>query len=167
MAVIDWVIVAILAISSLISLKRGFVKEALSLASWILAFLVARLLSGNLATLLEGSIDTNSLRWIVSFAILFAGTLVICAMINHLLVEVVRMTGLGGTDRVFGMVFGFVRGLIILVAAVYGLQFTLVPQDTWWQDSMLIPHLESVADWARKTLPGAKDQVMSFSFLNQ
>jgi len=167
MAVIDWVILAVLAISSLISLKRGFVKEALSLASWIIAFLVARLFSGNLATLLEGSIDTNSLRWIVSFAILFAGTLVIGAMINHLLVEVVRLTGLGGTDRIFGMVFGFVRGLLILVAAVYGLQFTMVPQDAWWQDSTFIPHLESVADWARKTLPGAKDQVMSLSFLNQ
>lgn len=163
MAVIDWVIVAVLAISSLISLKRGFVKEALSLVSWVLAFLVARFFSGNLATLLEGSIDTNSLRWIVSFAILFAGTLVIGAMINHLVVEVVRLTGLGGTDRIFGMVFGFVRGLVILVAVVYGLQFTMVPQDVWWKDSSMIPHLESVADWARKTLPGAKDQVMSLT----
>ncbi|WP_419810445.1 CvpA family protein [Bacterioplanoides sp.] len=164
MAVIDWVILAVLIISSLISLKRGFVKEALSLASWVIAFVVARLFSGNLATLLEGSIDTNSLRWIVSFAILFAGTLVIGAMINHLLGEVVRLTGLGGTDRIFGMVFGFVRGLVILVAAVYGLQYTLVPDDVWWKESTLIPHLESVADWARKTLPGATDRLMSFSF---
>lgn len=163
MAVIDWVILAVLVISSLISLKRGFVKEALSLASWVIAFVVARLFSGNLATLLEGSIDTNSLRWIVSFAILFAGTLVIGAMINHLLGEIVRLTGLGGTDRIFGMVFGFIRGLVILVAAVYGLQYTLVPDDTWWQESTLIPHLESVADWARKTLPGATDRLMSFS----
>lgn len=164
MAVIDWVILAVLIISSLISLKRGFVKEALSLASWVIAFVVARLFSGNLATLLEGSIDTNSLRWIVSFAILFAGTLVIGAMINHLLGEVVRLTGLGGTDRIFGMVFGFIRGLVILVAAVYGLQYTLVPDDAWWKESTLIPHLESVADWARKTLPGATDRLMSFSF---
>ncbi|MCT7359862.1 MAG: colicin V production CvpA [Thalassobium sp.] len=163
MAVIDWVILAVLAVSSLISLKRGFVKEALSLASWIAAFIIARLFSGNLATLLAGVVETNSVRWILAFVILFAGTVTIGAMINHLLVEMVRMTGLGGTDRVFGMVFGLIRGLVVLVAIVYGLQFTLVPQDAWWQDSVFIPHLTTLADWARKTLPGAADQVMSLT----
>lgn len=163
MAVIDWVILAILAVSGLISLKRGFVKEALSLASWIAAFIIARLFSGNLATLLTGVVETNSVRWILAFVILFAGTVTIGAMINHLLVEMVRMTGLGGTDRVFGMVFGFIRGLVILVAIVYGLQFTMVPQDAWWKESVFIPHLTTLADWARKTLPGAADQVMSFT----
>ena len=163
MAVIDWVILAVLAVSSLISLKRGFVKEALSLASWIAAFIIARLFSGNLATLLDGVVETNSVRWILAFVILFAGTVTIGAMVNHLLVEMVRMTGLGGTDRVFGMVFGLIRGLVVLVAIVYGLQFTLVPQDAWWQDSIFIPHLTTLADWARKTLPGAADQVMSLT----
>ncbi|MCB2387507.1 MULTISPECIES: CvpA family protein [Oceanospirillaceae] len=163
MAVIDWVILAVLAVSSLISLKRGFVKEALSLASWIAAFIIARLFSGNLATLLDGVVETNSVRWILAFVILFAGTVTIGAMVNHLLVEMVRMTGLGGTDRVFGMVFGLIRGLVVLVAIVYGLQFTLVPQDAWWQDSTFIPHLTTLADWARKTLPGAADQVMSLT----
>jgi len=163
MAVIDWVILAVLAVSSLISLKRGFVKEALSLASWIAAFIIARLFSGNLATLLAGVVETNSVRWILAFVILFAGTVTIGAMVNHLLVEMVRMTGLGGTDRVFGMVFGLIRGLVVLVAIVYGLQFTLVPQDAWWQDSTFIPHLTTLADWARKTLPGAADQVMSLT----
>ncbi len=163
MAVIDWVILAVLAVSSLISLKRGFVKEALSLASWIAAFIIARLFSGNLATLLAGVVETNSVRWILAFVILFAGTVTIGAMVNHLLVEMVRMTGLGGTDRVFGMVFGLIRGLVVLVAIVYGLQFTLVPQDVWWQDSIFIPHLTTLADWARKTLPGAADQVMSLT----
>ena len=163
MAVIDWVILAVLAVSGLISLKRGFVKEALSLVSWIAAFIIARLFSGNLATLLDGMVETNSLRWIIAFVILFAGTVAIGAMVNHLVVEMVRMTGLGGTDRVFGMVFGLFRGVIILVAVIYGLQFTMVPQDAWWKESMFIPHLESVADWARKTLPGAADQVMSLT----
>ena len=75
MAVIDWVILAVVVVSALISLKRGFVKEALSLASWVAAFLVARFFSANLATLLVGQIETNSLRWIVAFVILFAGAL--------------------------------------------------------------------------------------------
>ena len=161
MAVIDWVILAVVVVSALISLKRGFVKEALSLASWFAAFLVARFFSANLATLLVGQIETNSLRWIVAFVILFAGTLVVCALLNYLLSEVVRMTGLSGTDRVFGMVFGLARGLLILVAIVFLAQFTPVAQDQWWQDSLFIPHLETVADWARKTLPSTVTQVMT------
>ncbi|MDO6805115.1 CvpA family protein, partial [Wenyingzhuangia sp. 1_MG-2023] len=106
MAVVDWVILAVLGISSLISLKRGFVREALSLAVWIGAFVVARMFSGNLATLLTDYIETNSLRWIAAFVVLFLGTLAIGAMVNHLIVEVVRLTGLSGTDRILGMVFG-------------------------------------------------------------
>ncbi|WP_233243631.1 CvpA family protein [Bacterioplanes sanyensis] len=155
--------ITVVVVSSLISLKRGFVREALSLASWIIAFIVARLFSGNLATLLEGQIDTESLRWMVAFLILFAGTIIVGALLNHLIAELVRVTGLSGTDRVFGMVFGAVRGLLILVVAVYGLQYTLVPDDTWYQQSVFIPQLESVADWARKTLPAATDRLEWFS----
>lgn len=155
MAIIDWVLLAILLVSSLISLKRGFVKEALSLATWVLAFIVARLFSAHLATLLEGSIETSSIRWVIAFVILFAGTLAIGAMLNHLLVEVVRLTGLGGTDRLFGMVFGFIRGLVVVVALVYAAHFTVIPEDAWWQASIIIPHLEVIAEWAHKTLPGA------------
>jgi len=161
MIIIDWVILAIVGISALISLVRGFVKEALSLASWVIAFFVARIFSGNLATLLENSISTNSVRWLVSFALLFVATLVVCAMVNYLIAQVVRITGLGGLDRVFGMVFGLMRGLMIVVALVYGAQLTMIPQDQWWQDSQIIPYLESIPDWARKTLPGAVNQVLA------
>jgi membrane protein required for colicin V production len=163
MTVIDLVILGIIAVSGLISLMRGFVKEALSLASWVIAFVVARYFSGNLATLLEGQIETNSLRWLIAFAILFVATLVICAMVNYLIAHIVKATGLTGTDRVLGMVFGMVRGLVIVVALVYGAQLTMIPGDTWWQESKVIPHLETVAEWARKTLPSAVDKVMSAS----
>ena len=159
MAVIDWIVIAVVLISSAVGMMKGFVKEALSLTSWIAAFVIARFLSGNLSTLLVDFITTPSVRWIVSFVILFAGTIVVGAMINHLVAEMVRLTGLGSTDKLFGMVFGAVRGIVILVAVVYLLQYTSVPQDPWWQSSSFLPHLELLADWARKTLPST----MSFS----
>lgn len=163
MTSIDWGILAIIAISAALSLRRGFVKEALSLVSWIAAFIIARVFSGNLATLLVDHIETPSVRWFAAFAILFAGTIIIGAMINHLVVEMIRITGLSSTDRLFGMVFGIVRGLLILVAIVYGLQFTTIPEDPWWQESNLIPHLVLLADWVRSVLPSATDHVMSYT----
>src|SRR5690625_5741006 len=80
----DWVILGILLVSSLISIKRGFVKEALSLATWLVAFIVAMLFSDRLALLLINLIETPSIREMVAFAVLFASTLVVCAMVNHL-----------------------------------------------------------------------------------
>ena len=163
MAVIDWVIVAILAISALISLKRGFVQEVLSLVTWILAFVVARLFADQLSTLLTGTVETESLRLMIAFAILFIGTIVIGVLISNLISSIVHATGLGGTDRIFGMAFGLLRGLVILVALVFGLQLTVVPNDEWWQSSLLIPYLSSLADWAQHVLPGAAMEMMSLT----
>lgn len=163
MSVIDWVIVAVLVVSSLISLKRGFVKEALSLASWIIAFVIARAFSGNLAGMLSGSIDTDSLRWILAFVILFAATLIVGAMLNHLLSHIIKATGLSGTDRVFGMFFGLIRGVVIMVIVVYGLQYTLLSKDKWWQTSMLIPYFETMANAARDILPEANSKLQQLS----
>jgi membrane protein required for colicin V production len=146
----DWAILVILAISSLISLKRGFVKEALSLVIWVLAFVIAMLFSGGLATLLSELITTPSVREMVAFGLLFAATLVVGAMVNYLIGELVRMTGLSGTDRMFGMVFGVARGLIVVMALVVLLP-SIVPvdRDGWWQESALIPHFLSFEGWAR------------------
>ena len=115
--------------------------------------------SGHLAPLLEGQIETHSFRWAIAFVVLFVATLVVLSMLNHLLSYIVRATGLTGTDRALGMVFGAVRGLVIIVALVFMAQFTPVTGDVWWQESVLIPHLETIADWARKALPEAASEV--------
>lgn len=163
MAVIDWAIILVVVASALISLMRGFVKEGFSLATWILAFIIAPVFSANLATLLEGSIETELVRWGIAFAILFLGTLVIGTLLSHLLVRFIRVTGLSGLDRVLGMFFGVTRGLIILVVLVFLLQLTPAPKDHWWQESVLIPYLVTLADWMGKTLPNLAQSITSFS----
>src|SRR5690606_31666685 len=146
----DWTIVGILVLSSLISIKRGFVKEALSLATWILAIVVAVLFGERLATVLAGSIATPSVRDVVAFAILFIATLFVGAMVNYLIGELVRMTGLSGTDRTLGMVFGLARGFIIVMALLIFLPGLIsVAEDLWWKESRLIPHFLSMETWAR------------------
>jgi len=146
----DWVILAILVVSSLISIKRGFVKEALSLANWVLAFFVAVAFRDVLSSLLSSYIATPSLRDMVSFAALFAATLIVGAMVNNLIAEIVRITGLSGTDRTFGMLFGMLRGFVIVMAIVLFLPLLLpVNEDSWWKESLLIPHLLELEGWCR------------------
>ncbi|WP_086931303.1 CvpA family protein [Agarilytica rhodophyticola] len=146
----DWAIIGILTVSSLISLKRGFVKEALSMANWVLAFFVAMTFRDALSSMLESQITTPSVRDMVAFAILFAATLIVGAMVNYLIGEVVRMTGLSGTDRLFGMMFGFIRGFVVVMAILLLVPgMVAIDQDHWWQQSVLIPHLLEFEDWSR------------------
>jgi len=155
---VDWAILAIIAVSSLISLKRGFVKEALSLLTWIIAGAVAWMFGGGISQYLEGYIQTPSARVIAGCAILFVATLLVGAMINFLIGELIRVTGLSGTDRFLGMAFGAARGALLVVVAVGLLSLGPVQQDPWWQEARLLPQFLLVADWAKNLILGLTSQ---------
>ena len=152
MSLVDWIIIALVLLSTVLSIRRGFVKEALSLVTWVLAFIIARLFGAQLSALLVDYIDSASMRLVVAFALLFVATLIVGAMINHLIGEFVRLTGLTGTDRMFGMVFGLARGLLILLAGVSLIRLTPLTGDGWWQESTLIPEVLEVEERTRKLL---------------
>lgn len=151
---IDWAIIAIIAVSALISLARGFVKEALSLLTWVVAGLVAWLFGGALAGHLAPFIETPSIRVIVACSILFIMTLLLGGLINYLIGQLVRVTGLSGTDRFLGMIFGAARGVLLIVVAVGLLSLAPVEGDVWWRQSELIPHFLLVADWSKNMILG-------------
>lgn len=159
MIFIDWTILVILVVSSLISIKRGFTKEAMSLVSWVAALIIARIFSDNLAGLLSGMIANEAYRYTAAFAILFVFTLIVGALVNHLLGEFVRMTGLSGTDRALGVVFGLLRGMVIVVAILaLGRLFAL---DQFWQDSVMVPYFEPVIRWTGDSIHKASDAILS------
>lgn len=146
----DWTIVAVIAVSCLISIWRGFVREALSLLAWVAATFVAIAFHPRLAVVLSTWIEAPSIRTVLAFLILFLATLLVGALLNHLLVSVIRATGLSGFDRLLGMGFGAARGLLLVLALVMFLPM-LVPvnQDGWWHQSQLIPHFELMEGWSR------------------
>lgn len=121
------------------------------MANWVLAFVVAIFFHEQLATLMEGQITTPSLRQMVAFGLLFAATLIVGAMVNYLIGEMVRMTGLAGTDRLFGMIFGLVRGFVVVMAILIFLPgiITTVKSDPWWNNSLFIPHLMEFEGWCK------------------
>ncbi|GAA5523751.1 colicin V production protein [Microbulbifer aestuariivivens] len=154
----DWTILAIVAISTLIGLSRGFVREVLSMLTWVAAFIVATMFRDELAPLLSNLVHTPSLQTIVAFAILFIFTLLAGAGLNMTLSAFVEATGLSGTDRVLGMVFGLMRGAVVVMAILI-LAPALVPvqEDGWWRQSVLIPHFLEFEDHARSLAVVVKD----------
>jgi membrane protein required for colicin V production len=162
-ATIDWIIIALIALSALISLIRGFVKEAMSLVIWMVAFAVAVNFKESAAELLINMIDQPSIRQLAAFGGLFVGTLLLGSMVNFLLGKLVSSTGLSGTDRMLGLVFGVFRGLLIVLALVVILPSALpVDKDPWWQASALIPVFQSFELCGRETAAAIKDLLLGW-----
>ena len=150
----DYIIIVIIAVSTVISLLRGFVRESLALAGWILAVWVSMLYMHQMAIIIGPYLNLPpSILSLVSFSILFILTLIIAALVSNLIGTLVDKTGLSGTDRAIGMLFGIARGIIIVGILILLAGFTLVPQDPWWKESVLIPHFQELAIMMKEYLP--------------
>lgn len=146
----DWTILGIVLVSSLFGLMRGLIKEALSVANWLIALLIAINYRDAMASLLVNQIETPSLRQIAAFSSLFVIALVIGALVNYIIGELVKITGLSATDRVLGMVFGFLRGFVVVMAILLLIPPIIsIDQDKWWTESVLIPDFLAFEGWAR------------------
>ena len=144
---IDYAILAVILFSAVISLIRGFVKEAISLAIWFSAFFIASQFYADLAVYLT-KLDDLMIRNGVAIAILFVSTLIIGGLINYLISQLVQFTGLTGTDRALGLVFGALRGLLIVSALLFFLDtFTPMSSSDWWETSLLIPEFSLIIEW--------------------
>lgn len=149
----DLVIIGILAISIVVSLVRGFVKEVFSILVWLAAIFAAFQVSGPLAEALAPMIELPSARVIVAFAAVFLLVLTVGGLISFLVGRMIEKTGLSPTDRLFGAVFGLARGLVIVVLTVMLMRVTPFVEDPWWNESRLMPTFEVMADRARAWLP--------------
>jgi len=164
MTAIDYIILGAIALSALLSLRKGFTIEALSLASWVAAFVIAKLFSLPLSTLLIDVVSPPSAQQPAAFVILFVLTLVVAALIKVLIKQVVSAVGLSGPDRLLGMVFGAARGIVITIFCISILSsLTEASQDPWWNESLVIPHLLLVEEWTNEMGRLSWEKIMSLS----
>ena len=144
---IDYAIIAVIAFSSLVSLIRGFVREALSLVTWGCAFFVASHYYTYLSVWFTGFED-ELVRNGIAIAVLFIATLIVGAIVNFVIGQLVEKTGLSGTDRVLGVCFGALRGVLIVAAILFFLDsFTGVSKSEDWSKSQLIPQFSFIIRW--------------------
>ncbi|XOV81315.1 MAG: CvpA family protein [Aestuariibacter sp.] len=144
---IDVAIIVIVLLSTAISLLRGFMKEAISLVVWFTAFMIASQFYQDLAVFLTYFSDAM-VRNAAAIAILFVVTLLLGGLINYLIGRLVVFTGLSGTDRVLGAVFGALRGVLVVSAILFGLDaFTPAPGSELWRQSALIPEFSYIIQW--------------------
>ena len=145
MTVVDVIILFVIFLSALFSLMRGFVKEAVSLTTWIMAIWISATFAPKLSVMLQGSIESDAVRLATGFGLLFILTLMFGALVNFIIAQFVKKTGLSGADRIFGIAFGFLRGLLIVVVFVVVGSMTPLPEQEWWKSSTLLEHFENLA----------------------
>jgi len=150
---VDYAIIAILVVSAAISVMRGFLREAISLLGWVLAFWLALTFAGDVSALFEKSVSHPPMRHALAFFIIVVGTLIITAIVMYLVRIVVDKTEITGTDRALGIVFGIARGIVIVAILVLFAGLTALPKDPWWRESVFLPHFQVLAMEIKSILP--------------
>jgi membrane protein required for colicin V production len=92
--------------------------------------------------------------------LVFTVILVLGGLMGWGVSKLIRLSVLSGTDRVFGMAFGFCRGVVLLAVFIIGGEYANFNNDPWWQKSTFIPYGEVVADWIRVMAPRGADMLL-------
>lgn len=154
LTLIDILWLIILAVSVVVSILRGFVREVFSLAAWVVALLVASRFGWPLAGVLEGVIGDPQVRAVTAFVSLFLVTLLVGSLISVGAYKFVHKTGLRPTDRTLGLAFGALRGVVIIGIVALVLRGTPVRDYAAYTDAYLRPAVEPVAGFLHRLLPG-------------
>jgi membrane protein required for colicin V production len=152
---VDWVLLAILGVSALVGLWRGLVFELMSLAGWVVAYFLAHWLSPQIAPHIPVGNAGSALNSSTTFLVTFVAVLIVWALLARLVRMLVRATPLSVVDRLLGMVFGGVRGLMVAL-----LLYTVVGWTPWsksevWVQSQARPWLAMAYGVVSPLLPAS------------
>jgi membrane protein required for colicin V production len=159
---LDYAVLGVLALSTAWGVWRGLVREVISLAGWIAAFLAANLLAEPLADALPQSISNPDLRVLAAFVAVFVVTLTLATLAAIALSKALKAAGLRGLDRTLGGVFGVGRGLLIAVAFALVAGLTSLPQHPTWKQSFCGPILGRTVTQLMPWLPAALAQRLRY-----
>lgn len=144
---LDLTIICILGLSILISFFRGFIRELVSLTSWVLAVILGIRYGNDLgSTLFSTVIRSTSLQHILGFVIVLILVLVVGIIINIALRNLLSRNGFSFTDAILGILFGMTRGLIVVTVLVMLLKTTQVENSNVYKTSQLVPLVQLIID---------------------
>ncbi|WP_020559668.1 CvpA family protein [Thiofilum flexile] len=146
---LDAGIIALILVSTIIGLARGFIREAFSLISWLAAMAFTALYFQQVADLLPFKGLSNVARIGVAAAIIFFCVLLVGAIISYTFKVGFAAIGLGWIDHFLGMAVGLIRGLIIIILLVVLADVAAVTDKPWWKESALVPKFQETAAQAK------------------
>lgn len=156
MALTDWVLLGVMLASMLVGLWRGLVYEVLSLAGWLVAFVMAQWLAVDAAAFLPFLQNAAiQVQYAVGFAAVFIATLFAAGLLSWLVKKLVETVGLRPVDRALGGIFGLARGAVLLLALTVVLQLLGMTSEAWWQNAVGPTWLDTTLKGLKPMLPPA------------
>jgi len=155
---VNWLDVAVVAVvlgSIGWGIWRGLVREVMSLAGWVIAFLAANLFAAPVAEVLPETVKRPEVRMLIGYVLVFLVVLIACTAAAVLLGKIMRAVGLGSLDRTLGGLFGLLRGLVIVVAFALAAGLTAIPRQPFWKESASGAALAGAALAIKPWLPPA------------
>ena len=149
MIAVDYIILAILIISSIMGLVRGLLREAIAVITWFLAIVLAWSFAPSLEHLLGGVLEGSPMRIWAARAIIFVGILLLGGAVSVVLGHYVRVSMFAGMDKFLGFIFGIIRGVVVVGAFTIAVQALRMDEDPRWKNSRLMPYAIGVADALR------------------
>jgi membrane protein required for colicin V production len=143
MTIFDYVVIGIVVASLLLGLWRGVIGELIALAAWVLAFFAAIEFGGQVAVGLYSGVADPAMRALAGYATVFIGVLVVMALVRLAARGLIKALGLSVSDRILGLVFGVMRGVLICLVAVAVGGLTAAPRQAWWENASLSAPLET------------------------
>jgi len=153
MTIVDIVVLAVIGVSILLGVIMGLVREVLSLAAWVMAFLAANLAAPEAARLLPEGVASAEIRLLAGFAIVFVLVLIGLSVLAMMASKLVKIAGLGMADRLLGGVFGLLWGALLVTILVLLAGLTPLPRQPVWRNAFLVPTLEASAGYVKTWLP--------------
>lgn len=150
---IDIAIIFVIGLSVLTGLFRGFVKELVALCVWALAIWLGVHYSPNLDPWLQTYIQEKTARTAVAFVIILFATLFAGGVVNAILSFILKRSGLSGTDRTLGMLFGFLRGVFIVALLIIAVKMTSFPYEQYARNSVLYYRFDPVVSLLSAHMP--------------
>lgn len=149
----DYVCLTVLMLSAAVGAWRGLVSELIAILGWLVAFFAAWQFWPLGAALLSGIISNTFWQQIGGAALLFVLALILASLLRVALKQFLRLLGLRGLDRMLGMLFGLVRGvLLVLIFVLFG-GLTQLSAQPWWQQGATSDFLEQVVLDFRPWMP--------------
>jgi membrane protein required for colicin V production len=166
MNALDYAVLGICAVSLLIGVWRGAIREIMNVVGWVIAFIAAQAFAPEFGPYLSDWMADPSVRMVVAWLIVFIAVMMAISLVGSLIAEGVRKLGLGLQDRSLGAVVGLLRGGLIVLLLTLAAGLTTLPNAPIWKDAVVTPWLETMALYTRSLLPETLAKRITYGRVN-
>lgn len=158
----DFVLLAILAISAILGLIRGLLKEVLSLVAYACAFIAAIWWGPKASDFISAWVTQSFLRMAIAYFCVFIVVLLSIGLVNMTLSALISKTGLTPADHGLGALFGLLRGVLFILLLVTIAGYTPLPNESWWKEAMFSKQIVGAVQLIKQRLPAPLDNWLPY-----